>query len=163
MIFNKQKNKIGISEFRLVEIEKQIVKTKLNLIDEYCTFNEEKIEFEYLKKLNTFLFGDLYYKEDIGIRKISKTEKELINQYLSKLIYLCKYKKDSKNEMLDIMKKIWELQPFKIGNTRTLLAYLKVLNNAFLLDLDINLNMEIISSPSMFNLNNFVNQKRLTK
>ena len=163
MIFNKQTNKLGISEYRLENIEKEIVKTKLKLIDEYCTFNEEKIEFKYLKKINTFLFCDLYYREDIGIRKISKTEKALIDQYLNKLICLCKYKKENKEEILSIMKKIWELQPFQRGNTRTLLAYLKVLNNAFLLNLDVDVNMEIISGPSVFNINNFVNQKRLTK
>ena len=55
------------------------------------------------------------------------------------------------------------LQIFSIGNTRTLYAYLKVINSAFFLDLDVNPNIEIVSSPSIFNINNYVNQERLTK
>ena len=160
---NKLENKIGMNNFRLFDIERKIVNLKLNLIDEYFTFNKNSLDFEYLKEINNFLFSDFYNETNLGTRKISKVEKELINEYLNKIVYLCKNKPEEQEEILNLIKKIWHLQPFKWGNTRTLFAYLKILNSAFLLDLTVDTNKEIASKPSMFDLNNFVNQKRLTK
>ena len=64
---------------------------------------------------------------------------------------------------MESLVKLWELQIFKDGNTRTLLGYLSILNKAFILNLNIDLNKEIKSRPSELYNNNFVNQKRLTK
>ena len=71
--------------------------------------------------------------------------------------------KENITSVLDIIKDIWLLQPFVDGNTRTLIAYLIILNKAFDLGLNIDLNKEIESGINTFQLNNFVNQKRLTK
>lgn len=157
------KNKIGVNEYKLLEIEREIVNIKLNLIDEYFTFNEENFNFEYLKKLNDFLFSDFYYKEELGTRKMTKEEENLIEFYLRKIIYISINNCKDKQQILKLIQNIWHLQPFTVGNTRTLIAYLKILNSAFLLGLDVDVNQEIASSPSIFNLENFVNQKRLTK
>ena len=72
--------------------------------------------------------------------------------------------KENIEPVLNIIQDIWFLQPFVDGNTRTLIAYLIILNKTFDLGLNIiDLNKEIESGVSTFNLNNFVNQKRLTK
>ena len=64
---------------------------------------------------------------------------------------------------METLVKLWELQIFQDGNTRTLLGYLSILNKSFILNLDIDLNKEIKSRPSELCNKNLVNQKQLTK
>ena len=156
-------NKLGITENRLTDIEKQIVNLKLNLIDEYFTFNQENLDFNYLKQLHNFLFYDFYYEEEFGARKFDENEEKIIDSYFDQINYICIYQKENIKDILKLVKEIWHLQPFEVGNTRTLIAYLKILNRAFLLDLDIDVNKEIVSNPAIFDLERLVNQKRLTK
>lgn len=156
------KNKLGLNEYKLLDIERKIVNTKLNLLDEYFTFNELKFDFEYIKQLHNFLFCEFYYEEDLGTRIIDEEEIKLINNYLNEINYICINKSNS-DEVLNIIKKVWYLQPFIVGNTRTLIAYLKILDSAFLLNLNINVNIEIENNPTIFNTWKTVNQKRLTK
>jgi len=152
-------NKIGLCEDSFEKIERQIINLKLNLLNEYFTFNKDKIDFEYLVKLHEFLFSDLY--EKIGLRNLELSETDYIKYMLYSLINYC-YLKDI-DSVLNTLKEIWNLQPFINGNTRTFLALLKILNTAYNLNLNIDFNKEIESKPSTFNINNFVNQKRLTK
>ena len=156
------KNKLGLNEYKLLDIERKIVNTKLNLLDEYFTFNELKFDFEYIKQLHNFLFCEFYYEEDLGTRIIAEEEIKLINNYLNEINYIC-INKGNSDEVLNIIKKVWYLQPFIVGNTRTLIAYLKILDSAFLLNLNINVNIEIENNPTIFNTWKTVNQKRLTK
>jgi len=138
-------NKLGLIDDKLFEVEKKLINTKLNILDEYFTFNEKKLDLNYLNKINNFLFADIYSEEDIGFRYITENEKKLINKYLDEIIHICIIKKQEIDNLFNLLEKIWDLQPFKIGNTRTLLAYLKILNHAFLLDLNIDINLEIKS------------------
>ena len=57
---------------------------------------------------------------------------------------------------------LWAQQTYGAGMRPVFHTY-KILNKAFLLGLNIDVNQEITSKPSIFDLNNFVNQKRLTK
>ena len=156
-------NKLGVTENLLIDIEKQIVNLKLNLIDEYFTFNQEKLDFNYLKQLHSFLFFDFYCEEEVGTRSFDKNEEELIDGYFQQINYICINQKENVKEILKLIKEIWHLQLFEVGNTRTLLAYLKILNLAYFLDLDIDVNQNIVSNPAVFDFNKQVNQKRLTK
>ena len=151
-------NKLGLSDFKIIDVEKKIVNLKLNLIDEYFTFNERKLNFNYLEKINKFLFSDIY--ESIEVKE---DVKNIINNYLGIITDMLMEDKENITSVLDIIKNIWFLQPFVGGNTRTLIAYLIILNKAFDLGLHIDLNKEIESGVNTFDLNNFVNQKRLTK
>lgn len=157
------KNKLGVSEFKLKEVEFKIVNFKFNLLDEYFTFNSNIFELDFLSKLHNFLFSDLYFDYQLQIRTLSKEHRDYINSMFKKIENICKSSNSSKEILLDLIYNIWDLQPFFDGNTRTLLAYLKILNDAFLLGFNIDLNSEIISGKNNFNINNFVNQKRLTK
>ena len=49
-------NKIGLSEFKLKEVERKIVNLKFNLLDEYFTFNSNIFELDFLKNLHNFYF-----------------------------------------------------------------------------------------------------------
>ena len=151
-------NKLGLSDFKIIDVEKKIVNLKLNLIDEYFTFNESELNFIYLEKLNKFLFSDIYESKEIN-----NDVKNIINKYLGIITDMLMEDKENITSVLDIIKNIWFLQPFVGGNTRTLIAYLIILNKAFDLGLYIDLNKEIESGVNTFDLNNFVNQKRLTK
>ncbi len=154
-------NKLGINSYRFENIERKIINTKLALLDEYFTFNNDKFNFEYLEKLNNFLFCDLY--DELGVRGLSEIEKVVLETILERINYICVNNPDNKEGILNLIKKIWYIQPFKVGNTRTLFAYLKIINLAFLIDLNVDINMEIGGNLNIFNIENFVNQKRLTK
>ena len=151
-------NKLGLGSYKINDVEKKIVNLKLNLIDEYFTFNETDLEFDYLEKINKFLFNDFYKYEEVDY-----AVKKIINKYLIILNDICINESENIETILEIINSIWIQQPFKDGNTRTLLAYLIVLNKAYNLGLNIDLNKEIESGTNTFKIENFVNQKRLTK
>ena len=94
---------------------------------------------------------------------MDETEEKTINKYLDEVVNICLIDFKDIDSILEIILEIWNLQPFIVGNTRTLLAYLKVLNCCFLLDLNIDIDMNIESNPNVFNKEIFVNQERLTK
>lgn len=156
-------NKLGISDWNFESIERKIVNLKLNIIDENFTFNKKQLNFNYLISLNRFLFGDFYYERDLGIRDMHPREIECINIYLKSIEEICLKNFYSIDSLLNILRKIWLMQPFKVGNTRTLVAYLKVISLCFRLDINVNVNKEIKSDSKEFNFNCEVNQKRLTK
>lgn len=157
------RNKLGISDFQTQNIEKKIIQKKLEVLDEWFTFDCKKLDFEYLKKLHEFLFCEFYYEEDLGTRVMEENEGNIIDNYLNELINSCITDSKDNDHIFNIISEIWNLQPFIVGNTRTLIAYLKVINCCFLLGLDIDANMNIESSPKIFQKENFVNQGRLTK
>ena len=142
-------NRLGLREERLLSVERNIVNLKLNLLDEYFTFNIDIFSSDYLKELHKFLFLDIYYDYQTEMIGFNTDDENYI-----------KYRIEN---ILNSIKELWKLQPFYDGNTRTFLAYLKVLKHAFKLDIDIDLNQEIASVPKIFTKKNFVNQKRLTK
>ena len=155
------KNKLWLNKEKLLSVEKEIVKIKLNLLDEEFLFNNDIFTLEYIKELHIFLFGDLYYEEDLTFRELSKEEIKYIKNLFNSIKEAC-ISDDNVEMLLESLVKFWELQIFKDGNTRTLLGYLSILNKAFILNLDIDLNKEIKSRPSEL-YDKKVNQKRLTK
>lgn len=156
-------NKLGMNDFQMMVIEKKLVQMKLNLLNEYFSFNNEKLDLKFLNSLHEFLFCEFYYKEELGTRTLSSDEVQLINKYLEEIINTCI--KDPKNidKILELICLIWNLQPYIVGNTRTLIAYLKIINTCFLLNINVDVNKEIKSGSDMFKKENFVNQKQLTK
>ena len=156
-------NKLGLSEEKLLLVERIIVNTKLNLLDEEFLFNNDIFSLEYIKELHLFIFSDLYYEEDLSFRKIAKEEIKYIEVLLNTIKEICINKYECIEILMETLVKLWELQIFKDGNTRTLLGYLAILNKAFILNLNIDLNKEIKSRPSESHNENYVNQKQLTK
>ena len=156
-------NKLGLTEYSLRVIEKEIVKLKMKLLNESFSFNKSLFDLEYLKELHNFLFSDIYFEDQTKTRKLSKIELHYINNLLEQIKIICITNSFDIEKILEILCELWYFQPFYNGNTRTLIAYLKVLNDSFLLELNIDLDKEIKSAPSIFKKENFVNQKRLTK
>ena len=105
-------NKLGLNEFQIIEVEKKIIKLKLNLVDEYFTFNEKEFNFNYLEKLNNFLFSDIYEE-----KRVKDDVKNIINKYLRIITDMLIEDKNNIIYVLDIIKDIWFLQPFADGNT----------------------------------------------
>ncbi|MBQ2946627.1 MAG: hypothetical protein IJE04_02080 [Bacilli bacterium] len=156
-------NKLGLNEERMLSVEKIIVNTKLNLLDEEFLFNNDIFSLEYIRQMHIFLFGDLYYERDLTFRELSNEEIKYIEVLLNSIKQICINKYDCVEILLETLVRLWELQIFKDGNTRTLLGYLSILNKAFILNLDIDLNKEIKSRASELYVKNLVNQKQLTK
>ena len=157
------KNKLGLSDIKLLFVERKIVNTKLNLLDEQFISDKDIFDLEYIKQIHLFLFSDLYYEEQLNLRGLSQEELKYINVLLNSIKEICINGYDCKEILIETLIKLWELQIFKDGNTRTLLGYLSILNQAFILNLDIDFNKEIKSRPSALYKNIVVNQKQLTK
>ena len=156
-------NKLGVSNSKLFDIERKIVNFKLNLLDEYITFNKNIFEFQYLIELHKFLFSDLYFDKNLEIRNFDEVEINNIETILVFIENACINNRERIDELLSLIYKLWEIQPFQNGNTRTLIAYLYILNKAFLLNMNIELNSEISNKTTFFELSESVNQNRLTK
>ena len=154
------RNKLGLNEEKLLSIEKEIVSTKLKLLDEEFLFNSDIFTLEYLKEIHLFLFSDLYYDDDLSFRTLSKEELKYIEILFNSIKKICINMYENIEIIMETLVKLWELQIFKDGNTRTLLGYLSILNKAFILNLNIDLNKEIKSRPSELCNKNFVNQKQ---
>ena len=64
-------------------------------------------------------------------------EEKIIDNYLDKLVNICLTNSEDLESIFKIISEIWNLEPFVVGNTRTLIAYLKVINCFFFFFLDI--------------------------
>ncbi len=154
-------NNLGLNSNKLTDVERKIINLKLHLLDYSFTFNCNNFNIEFLKRLNGFLFNDFYSDNDL--RPLDEKIINKINKMLDDIIYICINDKNNIKKIIELVKEIWNFQPFLVGNTRTLIAYLKILNECFELDLNINLNMEITNNPDIFDTFNPVNQKGLTR
>ena len=141
-------NKLGLNISELNAVEYQIVKTKLKVIDEYMDFNSNNL-FDYLKKLNLFLFEDLYMFNDSNMRVISEKELSRIEEimFLIRLSALENNLSSLKNLLLEL----YDHQIFQIGNKRTIIGFLKVLNNSYELGLNVDLSKDFSNIYDFFN------------
>lgn len=151
------KNKFGLSDIKLLSIERKIVNTKLILLDEDFILSKDIFDLEYLKQIHKFLFSDLYYEDQLTLRNLSSIEVKHIKFLLDSIKEICLMGYESRELIIEILIKLWELQIFNDGNTRTLLGYLSILNKAFILNLNKDLGKEIESKPSTFSKIVFVN------
>lgn len=161
------KNKLGVNEHILQEVQRKVINQKLNLLDETFTFNQSNFNFKYLICLNEFLFKEYYYYDnldnDMGLRRLDFSEIKTIENYLEKIVLLCVNNPEDLESILNLIDEIWRLQPFVVGNTRTLVGFLKILSKSFLLNIDVDVNKVIERGSNSFKLNNIVNLKGLTK
>ena len=129
-------NKLGINrEYDLKEIEYYLFNIKYHLIDENFNFNLNSIfSIEYLEKLHSFLFEDVYDSDYCKLRKDITEEgiKDVNNLLNHAQLLMNEY---DANTFSEIIYKIWENQLFYDGNTRTLLCFVKVVSNIYNLDI----------------------------
>ncbi len=142
-------NKLGLDEEQIILVEHNIIKIKLEILDEYFTFNSFDI-FDYLKKLNLFLFEDLYHFHNSNTRDLNEIEIKKINYLLSQ-IKIKASNKDYKS-LEDLFLDLYRLQVFKIGNRRTLIGFLKVINNSYDLGLKIDLSQDFSDNYNFFSI-----------
>lgn len=129
-------NKLGINnEYVLKEIEYYLFNIKYHLIDETFNFNLNSIfKVEYLEKLHSFLFEDIYDSEYCNLREnISPDCIKDVNKLLDQIKMLMN--DYDAHQFSEIIYKIWENQLFYDGNTRTLLCFIKVISNIYKLDI----------------------------
>lgn len=136
-------NKLGISEQKMDTLERKIVTVKLENLDETITFNCDRLDFEYLKKLHKYLFSDLHTDELTDTRHLTEEEKELINKMLYMVNRICINEPESIRKIIDILHEIWRLQPFLDGNTRTLIGYLIMLKECYYLDIPLDVHNDL--------------------
>ena len=141
------KNKLGLYYYKMMDIERKLVNLTLNLLDETFTFNCNLFSLEYLINLNKFLFEDIYEFQDSAVSK-NEIEVDYLKQLLKDLE--CAVKEENINKILGLIEEIWYRQFFVVGNTRTMVAYLKVIKESFLLDIPLNVNADIESNPKIF-------------
>jgi len=136
-------NILGLDESTFRLIEEKTIKFKLSIIDERFTFWGAIFSIDYLNSIHYYLFLDLYSAQEIGFRNFDDNEINYFDELLRSLELACKNKNLS--EILNILDDLWSFQLFCNGNTRTLIAYFKILCLAFNLPFNIDLNSKIVS------------------
>lgn len=141
-------NKLGIIDyFYLEEVEKKLVKNKLDILSYQLTFNETSFDLAYIQKLHNFLFEDIYYEEDLQIRSCYNRENlELIDKQLKIIREQAVENILTKEDLEQVIYNLWELQLFKDGNTRTLWAYLKIFIESYNLPFTLSMDSEQIKN-----------------
>ena len=122
-------------------IEKRVenlIKYKIDMLDEEVTFGKSTYDVEYLVKLHEFLYGDTY--EWAGQIRKSVTEKDIeeINTAIETLVILSQcFVSDIYDEYLDTIDYLKYVQMFEDGNKRTIYAFVKQLICAYRMPLEL--------------------------
>lgn len=137
------KNKLGIKDVeKLRDAEGDIVPIKLMDVDELC---KGKFDFNLLKSINGHLFGDIYdWAGKVRTINIEKPEDVLSGKSVSYCDYSLiekeaknvireinevEWNKLNKNEIAENLSKLtsrlWQIHPFREGNTRTTISFMK--------------------------------------
>lgn len=147
--WNVLKNKLGITttkELRQAETDIAIVK-----MVEFMKHMNFEASVNYLKYINQYIFGDLYpFAGEIRTIELIKHEPTLqllpmnyekVENILSKLelvfekIISTQYNDLSKKEQVDyisdVISEIWRIHPFREGNTRTTLIFMRALLQSY--------------------------------
>lgn len=136
-------NKLGIlNKETLLIVEKSLVETKISLLDYEFTFGECEFNIQFLINLHEYLFGDIYVLQNNDLRggvSLSKEDQDQVNTLLYRLNIKGVYGVFDE-ESLDIFHRLWDMQIFSDGNTRTLIAFLKIYASAFQFEKYINFN-----------------------
>jgi len=146
------RNKLGVRNYeQMRQIEKDIVSTKIKLLDDRITFNMNELNLEFLVRIHKFLFGDLYYDDYTEPRKLTSDELKKINNIFEVLVEIG-VSMENLNLLTDLFITLWDMQIFSDGNTRTLCAFLKIYMAYYQLPLEYSINSEIKSSDKVFKI-----------
>jgi fido (protein-threonine AMPylation protein) len=123
-------NKLGIDNKQYIEnIEIKLVEHKMNIISSNFTFNEEELKLEYIKKLHSFLFGDIYYNAGNFSNRINTKIIMMANKIIDDIYDMLEYiNYDEVKEMIENkIKELIGLQLFDDGNNRVIMCYYNLL------------------------------------
>lgn len=179
------KNKLNIKEEdKLNEVEKQLIMLKSNLLDEMMTISyDDEFNVNRLIGIHQFLFDDLYdwsgeFREinkpqlgfpSIDVYDIPEALDQIMKNFNSPQWQNGRIDKQTKLEgLIELMSNLWQVQPFKKGNTVTCMAF--ALEFAKTVGLELNkeylfessshlkdcLHLYVVGSPTM--LVDYVNQ-----
>ena len=140
-------NIIGVSQDKLESLEQKLVNEKLKFLDEYCTFGCDKYDADYLLRLNNFLFGYLYGPLCYRLSAYNG----IINSYMYTINEEGVGDKNL-DVIFDRLQALWDLQPFLVGNTRTFAAFIKIINEAYNLKLNIDPDCELYSGMNLLDI-----------
>ena len=113
------KNKAGLSDDDLVEIEEKIFEYKSKLLDYRFTFNEEYFGIIYLLKLHEFLFGDLYDYAGGMSERYKDSDKGHFDKEIKTIVSLISSKSDV-THIANLINDLIDEQIFDDGNSRTI-------------------------------------------
>ena len=153
-VFWMIENKLGIRNYsQLEKVEREIITAKIKLLDDYITFNMDTLNLEFLMRIHHFLFEDIYDKKDLEMRNISDYEQKELNRIFDLLMDLGLQGVNIDIKLTErLFKRLWYLQLFGDGNTRTLLAFLKLYIEYYRLPLQCNIDIDIKSSEKVFTI-----------
>lgn len=128
------KNKVGLNDDVLINIEAKLFKYKSAIIDYRFTFNQEYFGIEYLLKLHEFLFGDLYdYAGKISDR-YNESDKEEFDRDIRVIVSLISSKNPDIAHIADLINDFVDKQIFDDGNSRTIHLFFNNIIDCFYLD-----------------------------
>ena len=101
----------------------------MNIISSNFTFNEEELKLEYIKKLHSFLFGDIYYNAGNFSNRINTKIIMMANKIIDDIYDMLEYiNYDEVKEMIENkIKELIGLQLFDDGNNRVIMCYYNLL------------------------------------
>ncbi len=122
------KNKLGLTGYlELEEAEKFFVSQKLQEIEDEDYFFKAEIDLAYIENIHRYLFHEIYYEDQLKIRKVYRDNNCKEIYYLIKKIKA--YPQNSSynlKELQNLFYTLWERQLFYDGNSRTTMAFLKI-------------------------------------
>ncbi|MBE6138270.1 MAG: hypothetical protein E7173_00815 [Firmicutes bacterium] len=141
-------NKLGIINYeRLEQIENKIVSVKIELLDENSNFNMTDLNLEFLIRIHKFLFGDIYYDDYLAPRTLNPDEFEKVHSIFELLVQIGAFRQNL--ELIpELFIRLWEMQIFRDGNTRTLYAFLKIYVAGYQLPIEYKKDLNISSGKS---------------
>lgn len=125
------KNKLGLNELEILDVEEALVAYKASLLDEKVSFNQTNFDLDYLIKLNEFLFGDLYtYAGKISDR-YEQDDYLYINSLVQQIVFLVESCNPDIEQIQYLVKELADMQIFECGNKRTILLFIDSIINVY--------------------------------
>jgi len=115
-----------------------LIKYKIDILDEEITFGKTTYDVEYLIKLHKFLYGDVYEWAGQIRKSVTKEDIEETNSVIETLVILSQcFVPELYEEYLETIDYLKYMQIFKDGNKRTIYAFVKQLICAYRMPLEL--------------------------
>jgi len=123
-------NKLGLSDNDLEFYEDQIFDFKSSLLDEKITFNCSEFDLEYLKRLHSFLYGDLYESAGYISKRYNKSDYDMINSKIKEVVDMIFYEIDA-SLVLNKIYEIIDMKIFEDGNNKVVKLFFDRIINMY--------------------------------
>ena len=125
------RNKLGLSEYDIEEVETKIVEMKSQLLDYRFTFGTDHFGIKYLLKLHDFLFGDMYYDAGQLSSSYVERDKDEFDKRINRIVALIKKQDSNISQIAELITDLVDAQIFEDGNSRTIHLFFDNVINCF--------------------------------